>query len=193
LCRLITLHHLGITPLLTMGVVLGVVLAGVAIKSFGHASSSAPAPHENTIATRAKATDARTPTRITPAPAIDVGAEFSVGAGDGSGIGTARMMDMVLTGRIYEAEEGQAIGISHYLIPPGGGLAKGIEIATRIAGNSPISNFAITHALPRIAQSDAASGYIAEALIGAIAQHSHEAGARLKAFREKRAPKPVRA
>ena len=44
-------------------------------------------------------------------------------------IGTARMMDMMLTGRTYGAEEGQAIGISHYLVPPGAGLAKGIELA----------------------------------------------------------------
>jgi enoyl-CoA hydratase/carnithine racemase len=107
-------------------------------------------------------------------------------------IGTARMMDMMLTGRIHEAEEGQAIGISHYLVPPGAGLAKGIEIATRIASNSPISNFAITHALPRIAQSDSASGYLTEALVAAVAQHSDEARARLKAFRDKRAPKTVR-
>jgi enoyl-CoA hydratase/carnithine racemase len=98
----------------------------------------------------------------------------------------------VLTGRVYEAEEGQAIGISTYLVPPGAGLAKGIDIATRIASNSPISNFAITHALPRIAQSDSASGYLTEALIVAIAQHSDDAKARLKAFREKRAPKTVR-
>jgi len=107
-------------------------------------------------------------------------------------IGTARMIDMMLTGRVYEAEEGQAIGISTYLVPPGAGLAKGIDIATRIASNSPISNFAITHALPRIAQSDSASGYLTEALIVAIAQHSDDAKARLKAFREKRAPKTVR-
>src|SRR5215475_15349787 len=38
-------------------------------------------------------------------------------------IGTARMIDMMLTGRIYGAEEGQAIGISHYLVPAGAGLA----------------------------------------------------------------------
>jgi enoyl-CoA hydratase/carnithine racemase len=107
-------------------------------------------------------------------------------------IGTARMMDMMLTGRIYEAEEGQAIGISHYLVPPDAGLAKGMEIAKRIASNSPISNFAITHALPRIAQSGATGGYLTEALIAAIAQHSDEAKARLKEFREKRAPKTIR-
>ena len=34
-------------------------------------------------------------------------------------IGTSRMTDMMLTGRTYEAEEGQAIGLSHYLVAPG--------------------------------------------------------------------------
>src|SRR5204863_3607059 len=60
-------------------------------------------------------------------------------------IGTARMMDMMLTGRIYDADEGQAIGLSHYLVPAGAGLAKGIELAKQIAGNAPMTNFAVTH------------------------------------------------
>jgi enoyl-CoA hydratase/carnithine racemase len=107
-------------------------------------------------------------------------------------IGTARMMDMMLTGRTYDAEEGQAIGISHYLVAPGAGLAKGLELATRIAGNAPMTNFAVTHVLPRIAEADPASGYLAEALISAIAQGDDEAKARLKAFLEKRGPKTVR-
>jgi (methylthio)acryloyl-CoA hydratase len=107
-------------------------------------------------------------------------------------IGTARIMDMMLTGRIYDAEEGQAIGISHYLVARGSGLAKGIELARRIAGNAPMTNFAVTQVLPRIAESDPASGYVTEALIAAIAQGDDEAKARLKAFLEKRAPKVVR-
>ena len=107
-------------------------------------------------------------------------------------IGTARMMDMMLTGRIYGAEEGQAIGISHYLVPAGAGLAKGIELAKHIAGNAPMTNFAVTQVLPRIAAADPAGGYVTEALISAIAQGDDEAKARLKAFLEKRAPKTVR-
>jgi (methylthio)acryloyl-CoA hydratase len=107
-------------------------------------------------------------------------------------IGTARMMDMMLTGRTYDAEEGQAIGLSHYLLAPGAGLAKGLELAKRIAGNAPMTNFAVMHVLPRIAQSDPASGYLTEALISAIAQGDDEAKTRLKAFLEKRAPKTVR-
>jgi enoyl-CoA hydratase/carnithine racemase len=106
-------------------------------------------------------------------------------------IGTSRMMDMMLTGHTYDAEEGQAIGLSHYLVETGAGLAKGIELATRIAGNAPMTNFAVTHVLPRIAESDPASGYITEALIAAIAQGDDEAKTRLKAFLEKRAPKTL--
>jgi enoyl-CoA hydratase/carnithine racemase len=104
-------------------------------------------------------------------------------------IGTSRMMDMMLTGRTYTAEEGQAIGLSHYLVAPGEGLAKGIELAKRIAGNAPLTNFAVTQVLPRIAESDPASGYVMEALMAAIAQGDDEAKARLKAFLEKRGPK----
>ncbi len=104
-------------------------------------------------------------------------------------IGTSRVMDMMLTGRTYGAEEGQTIGLSHYLVDDGAGLARGIELAERIASNAPLTNFAIMHVLPRIAESDPASGYLAEALMAAIAQGSGEAKARLKDFLEKRGGK----
>ena len=106
-------------------------------------------------------------------------------------IGIARMMDMMLTGRTYGAEEGQALGLSHYLVDAGAGLAKGIELATRIAGNAPMTNFAVMHVLPRIAEQDRASGYLTEALIASIAQGDDEAKDRLRAFLEKRAPKTL--
>lgn len=106
-------------------------------------------------------------------------------------IGTSRMMDMMLTGRTYGADEGQALALSHYLVANGAGLAKGIELAKRIASNAPMTNFAVMHVLPRIAEQDRASGYLTEALIASIAQGDEEAKARLKAFLEKRAPKTV--
>src|SRR5436190_15715942 len=37
-------------------------------------------------------------------------------------IGSARMTDMMLTGRVYDAEQGAQIGISHYLVDDGKGL-----------------------------------------------------------------------
>src|SRR5437764_10981567 len=66
-------------------------------------------------------------------------------------IGVARMADMMLTGRVYDASEGLAIGISQYLVDAGQGLAKAFEMAGRIAANAPLSNFAVMQALPRIA------------------------------------------
>jgi len=107
-------------------------------------------------------------------------------------IGVARMMDMMLTGRTYSADEGQAMGLTTYLVEPGKGFAKGLDLAQRIAGNAPLTNFAVMQALPRIAEMDPASGYVVEALMSAIAQADPDAKARLKDFLEKRAPKVTR-
>jgi enoyl-CoA hydratase/carnithine racemase len=104
-------------------------------------------------------------------------------------IGVARMMDMMLTGRTYSAEEGQQIGFSTYLLDAGQGFTKGLELAKHIAGNAPLTNFAVMHALPRIAESEPAAGFALEALASASAQAAPEAKARLRAFFEKRAPK----
>src|SRR5438105_1352989 len=93
-------------------------------------------------------------------------------------IGVARMMDMMLTGRTFTAEEGNQIGLSNYLTSPGQGLQTAVELASRIAANAPLTNFAVMHALPRIADADAASGFMTEALMAAIAQSDDEAKTR---------------
>jgi (methylthio)acryloyl-CoA hydratase len=107
-------------------------------------------------------------------------------------IGVARVMDMILTGRTYSAEEGQAIGLTTYLVDEGKGFATALELAQRIATNAPLTNFAAMHVLPRIAETDPASGFAAEALMASIAQADDEAKARLNAFLEKRGPKVKR-
>jgi enoyl-CoA hydratase/carnithine racemase len=105
-------------------------------------------------------------------------------------IGVARVMDMMLTGRIYSAEEGLAIGLTQYVVDGrDAGLAKGIELAERIATNAPLTNFAVIQALPRIAESGHAEGLLTEALMAAIAQGDPEAKRRVEAFLAKRAPK----
>src|SRR5262249_1296641 len=107
-------------------------------------------------------------------------------------IGVARMVDMMLTGRTYSAEEGQAMGLTTYLVETAKGFTKGLELAQRIAGNAPLTNFAVMHALPRIAEMDPAAGYSVEAFIAKIPQADPDAKERLKAFLEKRAPKVTR-
>jgi enoyl-CoA hydratase/carnithine racemase len=107
-------------------------------------------------------------------------------------IGAARMADMMFTGRVYSADEGQAAGISTYLVPAGKGLEKGIELAARIAGNAPATNFALMHALPRIAELGQDAGLLMESLMAGIAQSEPEAKRRMKDFLEKRAGKVKR-
>jgi enoyl-CoA hydratase/carnithine racemase len=104
-------------------------------------------------------------------------------------IGVPRMMDMMLTGRTYSADEGQAIGLTTHLVDAGKGFAKGLELAQHIAKNAPLMNFGVMHALPRIAESDPAAGYAMEALMSAIAQAEPIAKERLREFLEKRGPK----
>ena len=106
-------------------------------------------------------------------------------------IGVARMMDMMLTGRTYGADEGLTMGISQYLVDDGTGLAKGIELAQHIAGNTPLTNYAVMHVLPRIADIERDGGYLMESLMAAIASGNEDAQQRLKDFLEKRAPKAL--
>ncbi|MBW7851377.1 MAG: crotonase/enoyl-CoA hydratase family protein [Rhodospirillales bacterium] len=106
-------------------------------------------------------------------------------------IGVARMMDMMLTGRTYDSEEGYAIGLAQYLVADGEGAAKARDLARRISGNAPVSNLAVIHALPRIAEADPATGYMTEALMAAIAQSDKDAKGRMREFLEKRGLKVV--
>src|SRR5262249_9134910 len=85
-------------------------------------------------------------------------------------IGVARMTDMMLTGRVLDAAEGHAAGISHYLVGAGQGVARAMELAQRIGGNAPLSNFAVMQALPRIADMTQSDGLFVESLMAAIAQ-----------------------
>src|SRR5258706_16431188 len=104
-------------------------------------------------------------------------------------IGTARMIDMMLTGRIYSAEEGVSLGLSQYVVGDGQGIAKGIELAERTAANTELSNFAMLQALPRIARSDPESGLLMESLMATLAIGDADAKARINTFLEKRASK----
>jgi enoyl-CoA hydratase/carnithine racemase len=104
-------------------------------------------------------------------------------------IGVARMTDMMLTGRVYDAQSGERVGLAQYLVPAGQSFAKAFELAQRIAQNAPLTNYALMHALPRIAEQPADQGFFTEALMSSIAQSAPEAKARVQAFLEGRAAK----
>lgn len=104
-------------------------------------------------------------------------------------IGAARMADMMFTGRVYNAVEGEKVGLAQYLVPKGQAFEKAMEIATRIAQNAPLTNYALMHALPRIAEQNADHGFFTESMMAAIAQSAPEAKARVKAFLDGKAGK----
>jgi len=104
-------------------------------------------------------------------------------------IGTARMMDMMMTGRVYDAEAGERAGFAQYLVAEGRSFEKALELAQRVAGNAPLTNYALMHALPRISEQPADHGFFTEALISGIVQSAPEAKERVRAFLEGRANK----
>jgi (methylthio)acryloyl-CoA hydratase len=97
-------------------------------------------------------------------------------------IGVDRMADMMLTGRVLNADDGLRLGLSQYLVDADAGLNRALELAARIAENSPVTNFAVLQALPRIAEMGPDQGLFTESLMAAISSGSEEAKERLDAF-----------
>ncbi len=104
-------------------------------------------------------------------------------------IGVHRMADMMLTGRVYDAQTGHQLGISQYLAENGQGFEQALALAAKIAANATITNYAVMHVLPRIAEADRAQGFMMESLMAAVAETSADARERLQAFLDKRAKK----
>ena len=104
-------------------------------------------------------------------------------------IGVARMTDMMMTGRVYNAADGERAGFAQYLVGAGQAFDKAMELATHIAGNAPLTNYALMHALPRIAEQPSDHGFITESLMSSITQAAPEAKARVDAFLQGRAAK----
>jgi enoyl-CoA hydratase/carnithine racemase len=108
-------------------------------------------------------------------------------------IGASAVIEMMLTGHVYGAEDAHhRLRFSHYFVEEGAGLAKGIDLAEKIASNAPLANFAILQAIPRIVEQSPASGLFTETLMVGVAQGDEEAKRRLRAFLDHKANKVVR-
>lgn len=105
-------------------------------------------------------------------------------------IGPGRMAEMMLTGRILTAEEGQALGLSHYLVGKGEGMARAQELARRIAENAPLANYAMVTAIQRISNLAMDDGLYVESLTAALAQTSPEVVERIGQFLSRKAKGP---
>ncbi len=104
-------------------------------------------------------------------------------------LGPDRMVEMMLTGRKYGAEEGLRLGLTHYSVGEGEALAMARELAATIAENAPMSNYFMVQALTRINDMSRADGLFTESLAAALVQTTPDAEEGLRAFLEKRQPK----
>ncbi|MFS4436900.1 crotonase/enoyl-CoA hydratase family protein [Paracoccaceae bacterium GXU_MW_L88] len=103
-------------------------------------------------------------------------------------LGPDRMVEMMLTGRKYGAEEGLTLGLAHYVVGEGEALGKARELAEKIAENAPMSNYFMVQALTRINDMSRADGLFTESLAAALVQTTPDAEEGLNAFLEKRMP-----
>ncbi|MFD1343514.1 crotonase/enoyl-CoA hydratase family protein [Litorisediminicola beolgyonensis] len=103
-------------------------------------------------------------------------------------LGADRMIEMMLTGRKYSADEGLALGLAHYSVGEGEAFDLAMELAGKIARNAQLSNYVMIQALSRIEDMSKQDGLFTESLCAALTQTSPDAQEGLAAFLEKRAP-----
>ena len=104
-------------------------------------------------------------------------------------IGADRMTEMMLTGRKYNADEGLALGLTHYAVGEGEALELAQQLAGKISRNAPLSNYMMIQSISRIDDMSQSDGLFTESLVAAMSQTTPDAEEGLKAFLEKRAPK----
>lgn len=105
-------------------------------------------------------------------------------------IGPGRMCEMMLTGRVIDAEEGQRLGLSHYSVGKGEALAKATELAKRVAENAPMANWAMCTAIGRIDNMATDDGFFVESLTAALTQTSPEVSERIGEFLQRKGKGP---
>jgi enoyl-CoA hydratase/carnithine racemase len=99
------------------------------------------------------------------------------------------MTEMMLTGRKYNADEGLALGLTHYSVGEGEALELAQQLAGKISRNAPLSNYMMIQSISRINDMSQSDGLFTESLVAAMSQTTPDAEEGLKAFLEKRAPK----
>ncbi|SPJ22383.1 crotonase/enoyl-CoA hydratase family protein [Palleronia abyssalis] len=101
-------------------------------------------------------------------------------------VGKARMIDMMLTGRVYHGQEAIDLGLAQYLTD-GSSLDMARQIATKTAQNLPLTNFAICSAISHMQNMSSLDAAYAEATVAGIVNTQPDARERLAAFADKRA------
>ncbi|WBU60192.1 crotonase/enoyl-CoA hydratase family protein [Paracoccus albus] len=102
-------------------------------------------------------------------------------------IGKSRMIDMMLTGRLYRGEEAVTVGLANYIAEDS--LAKAYDIARRCAENLPLTNFAICSAISHMQNMSPLDASYSESVIAGVVNTQPAARERLAAFRDGTGPR----
>jgi enoyl-CoA hydratase/carnithine racemase len=100
-------------------------------------------------------------------------------------VGKARMIDMMLTGRVYKGAEAIEVGLAQYRVEDS--MARAMELARRAAENLPLTNFAICSAISHVGNMSALDASYAESVVAGIVNTQPDARGRLEAFANKTA------
>ena len=100
-------------------------------------------------------------------------------------VGKSRMIDMMLTGRVYKGQQAVDIGLCQYLVDDS--EAKAMELARAAAQPPPLTNFAICSAISHMQNMSALDAAYAEAVVAGIVNTQPDARGRLEAFANKTA------
>ena len=122
--------------------------------------------------------------------------EVSVGVLPGGGgtqlltrrIGWSRAADLIFTARRLDAQGALALGCVDRVVPAGQAVASALELATTIAGNSPIGVRAAKQAMRAGLDTDLAAGLDIEDDSWAVVAFSPDRAEGVRAFAERRRP-----
>lgn len=103
-------------------------------------------------------------------------------------VGKARMIDMMLTGRVHKGREAVDIGLTQYLVE-GSSFDIALALAKRAAQNLPLTNFAICSAICHMQNMSALDAAYAEACVAGVVNTQAAARERLDAFAKGTGPR----
>jgi enoyl-CoA hydratase/carnithine racemase len=101
-------------------------------------------------------------------------------------VGKSRMIDMMLTGRVYQGQEAMDVGLVQYAVE-GSSFNAALDLARKAAQNLPLSNFAICSAVSHMQNMSAMDAAYAESVVAGVVNTQPDARARLAAFADKSA------
>jgi enoyl-CoA hydratase/carnithine racemase len=103
-------------------------------------------------------------------------------------VGSARALDMILTGRSVAAHEALAIGLVEYVVPADELLVKAVQFAEQMAAHAPVAVRSAKAAVHRGADLTLADGLRLEQDLAAFLYTTEDAKEGPQAFLEKRPP-----